>query len=237
MTHKTYQVWTGEYWTFERIVENLFRLVRSIVARTTPEECIDDCMQDAWLHLFERLEADPQALGPDPRSKSPAHTRSFYANRVVWDAHKGYGFGPRTVTYYNRHIPESVLYDQDRELDEYHFGDVPGLDTVLFADEYHRNWMEEADVRMDLEAAVKRFLSNIRPQFLSRFAMAVLCILHDDVTIDQGAVLAGCNRSTMFRDTQEARLLLQVHRRDYQDQPKRFYKRKPLRQEALPVAA
>ncbi len=60
-------------------------------------------MQDAWLRLFERLEADPQALGPDPSSKSPANTRSFYANRVVWDAHKGYGFGPRTMTYYDRH--------------------------------------------------------------------------------------------------------------------------------------
>ena len=97
MNTKTYQVWNGEYWTFERIVESLSRLVRSIVARTTPEECpeecIGDCMQDAWLRLYERLEADPQALGPDPASKSPAHTRSYYANRVVWDAHKGSGFG------------------------------------------------------------------------------------------------------------------------------------------------
>jgi hypothetical protein len=234
---KTYQVWNGEFWTFERILEDLSHLVRSIVARTTPEECIDDCMQDAWLRLYERLEADPQALGPDSSSKSPAHTRSFHANRVVWDAHKGSGFGPWTVTYHRRQIPESVLFDQDRDLDEFHFGDVPGLDTVLFADEYHLNWMEETDVCMDLEDAVERFLSTIQPEFLSRFAMAVLCILHEEVTIDQGAVLAGCNRSTMFRDTQEARLLLQVHLRDYQRQTQRFYKRKPRRQKALLLAA
>jgi hypothetical protein len=99
MSKQTYEVWNGEYWTFEQIVENLGKLVRSIVARTNPEECIDDCMQDAWLRLYERLEADPEALGPDPKSKSPQHTRSFYANRVVWDAHKGSGFGQATQTY------------------------------------------------------------------------------------------------------------------------------------------
>jgi hypothetical protein len=237
MTARTYQVWNGEHWTFEQIVEDLRRLVRSIVARTTPEERIDDCMQDAWVRLYERLEADPQALGPNPDSKSPRHTRSYYANMVVWDAHKGYGFGPRTQTYVNRHIPESVLYDQDRELDEYHFGDVPGLDTVLFADEHHRDWMDEVDVRLDLEWAVEKFLSTIRPRFLSRFAMAVLCVLHDDITLEQGALLAGCNRSTMLRDTQEARLLLQVHLRDYRLRKKRFYPRKPPRSKPLPRAA
>jgi hypothetical protein len=103
MTSSTYQIWNGEYWTFEQIVENLSKLVRLIVARTTPEECIDDCMQDAWLRLYERLEADPAALGPDPKSKSPRHTRSYYANLVVWDAHKGSGFGPATQTYRSRH--------------------------------------------------------------------------------------------------------------------------------------
>jgi hypothetical protein len=232
MTATTYQVWTGEYWTFEQIVEDLRRLVRSIVAKTTPEERIDDCMQDAWLRLYERLEEDPKALGPHPESQSPAHTRSYYVNRIVWEAHKDYGFGPRTQTYIDRHIPESVLYDQDREFDEHHFGDVPGLDTVLFADECHRNWMEEVDIQLDLEWAVDKFLSNIRPEFLSRFAMAVLCVLHQDITIDQGAVIVGCNRSTMFRDTQEARLLLQLHLRDYQVKPKRFYKRKQPRKAA-----
>ena len=115
---------------------------------------------------------------------------------------------------------------------------MPGLDTVLFADEHHRSWMEEVDVRLDLEGAVERFLSNICPELLPRFAMAVLCILHDEVTLEQGALLAGCNRATMFRDTQEARLLLQVHLRDYQDRPRRFYRRKPApRREALPRAA
>ena len=234
---KTYQVWNGDFWTFERIIEDLSQLVRSIVAKTTPEEVIDDCMQDAWARLYERLEADLQALGPDPSSKSPAHTRSYYANRVVWDAHKGSGFGPWTTTYHRRQIPESVLFDHDRDLDEFQFGDAPGLDTVLFADEYHRNWMEETDVCIDLEDAVERFLSTIQPEYLSRFAMAVLCILHEEVTIDQGAVLVGCNRSTMFRDTQEARLLLQVHLRDYRCQSRRFYKRKPLRKRSLPLAA
>jgi hypothetical protein len=237
MNQNTYQVWSGEQWTFERIMDDLSQLVRSVVAKTTPEEAIDDCMQDAWLRLFERLETDPQALGPDPSSKSAAHTRCYYANRVVWDAHKGSGFGPWAVTYHRRQIPESVLFDHDRELDECEFGDVPGLDTVLFADEYHRHWMDESDVRIDLEDAVEGFLSGIRPQFLSRFAMAVLCILHDDITLDQGAVLAGCNRSTMFRDTQEARLLLQVRLRDYQRQAKRFYKRKRCRRKSLPAAA
>ena len=237
MSSTKYTVWNGEQWTFEQIVEDLQRLVRSIVAKTTPEECIDDCMQDAWMRLYQRLEADPGALGPDERSKSPTHTRSYYANRVVWDAHKGYGFGPRTVTYYNRHIPESVLYDYDCKFDNCHFGDAPGLDTVMFADEYHRNWVEEVDVRLDLEWAIDKFLSTIQKQFLPRFAMAILCILHDDVTIDQGAVLAGCNRATTFRDTQEARLLLQVHLRDYQHRPQRFYPRKPLRREALSGAA
>jgi hypothetical protein len=38
---KTYQVWNGDFWTFERIVEDLSQLVRSIVAKTTPEEAID----------------------------------------------------------------------------------------------------------------------------------------------------------------------------------------------------
>lgn len=79
-TATTYQVWNGEYWTFEQIVGNLSRLVRSIVAHTTPEEAIDDCMQDAWLHLYERMAANPQALGPHPNSKSPRHTRSYYAS-------------------------------------------------------------------------------------------------------------------------------------------------------------
>jgi hypothetical protein len=243
MTTTTYQVWNGEYWSFERIVADLSKMVRSIVAKTTPEEEIDDCMQDAWMYLYERLRANPQALGPDPRSKSPRHTRSYYANKVVWDAHKGSGFGPWTVTYRNRQIPESVIFRQDRELDEFGFGDVPGLDTVLFADEYHRNWMDEVDVRLDLEDAVERYLSTIRPKFLSRFAMAVLCILHDDITINQGAMLAGCCPDTTFRDMQESRLLLQVHLRDYQSRPKRFYKRKAPRSvphtplPALPLAA
>jgi hypothetical protein len=237
MTTTTYQVWNGEYWTFEQIVDDLRRLVRSIVAKTTPEERIDDCMQDAWLRLYERLEDDPQALGPHPESRSPAHTRSFYVNRIVWEAHKDYGFGPRTQTYLNRQIPESVIYDQNREFDEFLFGDVPGLDTVLFADEYHRNWMDEIDVRLDLEWAIDKFLSNIRPEFLSRFAMAVLCILHRDITNEQGALLAGCHRATMLRDTLEARLLLQVHLRDYKLRQKRFYRRKPAPQKKVPLAA
>ena len=66
MSTKTYQVRDGEFWTIERIVEDLSQLVRSIGARITPEECLDDCMQDAWLWLYERLEADQQALGPTP---------------------------------------------------------------------------------------------------------------------------------------------------------------------------
>ena len=83
MTATNYKVWTGEYWTFEQIVENLRRLVRSIVAKTTPEERIDDCMQDAWLRLYERLEDDPDALGPHPDSKSPHHTRRTAHNMDV----------------------------------------------------------------------------------------------------------------------------------------------------------
>jgi hypothetical protein len=216
VTENTYQVWNGEYWTFEQILDNLQRLIRSIVAKTTPEERIDDCMQEAWLRLYERLEADPQALGPDPTSKSPRHTRSYYANRIAWDAHKGYGFGPRTQTYYERHIPESELYDQDYESDEYHFGDVPGLDTVLFADRYHRRWMDEADVRLDLEDAVEKFLCSIQPKYMPRFAMAVLCILHREVTLAQGATLVGTCRDTMRRDVRDARRLLQMHLHDYQ---------------------
>lgn len=217
MSKQTYQVWNGEYWTFEQIIENLSRLVRSIVARTTPEECIDDCMQDAWLRLYERLEADPQALGPDPHSKSPCHTRSYYANRIVWDAHKGSGYGPITQTYYRSQVLESEAFDQDRTVDEFHFGDVPGLDTVLFADEYHRNWVEEADVRLDLDEAVGRIMSCIQRKVQRRYAMALLCVLYG-VPIDQGAVLAGCNRSTMHRDTQETRMLLQFHLHPY-DRP------------------
>jgi hypothetical protein len=147
------------------------------------------------------------------------------------------------VTYRTRQIPESVIFRQDRELDEFGFGDVPGLDTVLFADEYHRNWMDEVDVRMDLEDAVERYLSTIRPKFLSRFAMAVLCILYCDITINQGAALVGSCKATMFRDIQESRLLLQVDLRDYQSRPKWFYKRKAPRSaprtspQAFPLAA
>ncbi len=174
-------------------------------------------MQDAWLRLYERLEADPEALGPDPKSKSPQHTRSFYANRVVWDAHKGSGFGPATQTYRSRHVLESEAFEQDREFDDFRFGDVPGLDTVLFADEYHRNWVEEADVRLDLDVAVGRIMSCIQRKVQPRYAMALLCVLYG-VSIDQGAVLAGCNRTTMHRDTQETRMLLQFHLRPY-DRP------------------
>ncbi len=217
MSKQTWQVWNGEYWTFEQIVENLGKLVRSIVARTTPEECIDDCMQDAWLRLYERLEADPEALGPNPKSKSPQHTRSFYANRVVWDAHKGSGFGPATQTYRSRHVLESEAFEQDREFDDFRFGDVPGLDTLLFADEYHRNWVEEADVRLDLDEAVGRIMSCIQAEVKPRYAMAMLCVLYG-VPREQGAVLAGCSRCTMHRDMQETRMLLQFHLRPY-DRP------------------
>jgi len=232
MTANTYPVWNGERWTFEQVVEDLGRLVRAVVARTTPESEIDDCLQDAWLRLYERLEADPEALGPDARSRSPAHTRAYYANRVVWDAHKGSGFGPRAVTYYNTHIPESVIFDQDRELDAHHDGDVPGLDTVLFAGEHHRNWIEEVDVRLDLERAIEELLSAIRPRFLSRFALAVLCILHDDVTVEQGALLAGCHRATMQRAIKETRLLLQLRLRDYRFRHRRDPRCRQLRRAA-----
>jgi hypothetical protein len=53
---------------------------------------------------------------------------------------------------------------------------VPGLSTVLFADEYHRNWVEETDVQIDLERALDRFLSGVRLEHLPRYAMAALCI-------------------------------------------------------------
>ena len=63
---KTYQVWNGDFWTFERIVEDLSQLVRSIVAKTTPESCIDDCMQDAWLKLLVDLESVAEGASYTP---------------------------------------------------------------------------------------------------------------------------------------------------------------------------
>jgi hypothetical protein len=54
----------------------------------------------------------------------------------------------------------------DHEFDGYRFGDTPGLDTVLSADQYHRRWMDEADVRLDLEDAVGEFFSSIQPKYM-----------------------------------------------------------------------
>jgi len=232
MSDKTYPIWTGELWTFEQIVADLGRLLRMLIARSTPEELIDDCLQDAWLRLYERLEANPGALGPDPASKSAAHTRTYYATRLAWDAHKGPGFGPAAATYRARHIPESLAWPTGRESEEAHFGDVPGLDTVLFADAHHRDWMAEADIRLDLAAAVEKYVAGVRESQLSRGMLALCCLLYDDLTLAQAALMAGCNRATMFRDAQQARLLMQLHLRDYQARPRRFYPRKPARRAA-----
>jgi hypothetical protein len=94
MTSPTYQVWIGEYWMFEQIVENLGKLVRSIVARTTPEEEIDDCMQDAWLRLYERLENDPQVLGPNPRSKSLLAATVSLSHQFRFEKWRGWKASP-----------------------------------------------------------------------------------------------------------------------------------------------
>ena len=77
-TRRTYPLWNGGEWTFEEIVEDLTGLVKHILLLTTPQEQIQDAMQEVWLKLLERLQVNPELLRDAPGLNNPGYTVSLY---------------------------------------------------------------------------------------------------------------------------------------------------------------
>ncbi len=214
MTTRTYPLWNGCEWTFEEIVEDLTGLVKHILLLTTPPDQIEDAMQEVWLKLLERLQDNPTILRDSPGLASPRYTdrqkRTFLAQRLAWDG-RDRSWGPHARTCAEMEVCETDLFGERnlRRKEPY------SIDTLKEAHEYSRQWVEETDMRIDLERASESFLRTIRRRYLPKYAMAMLCLWHG-VPLAAGALVLGKAPNTLSEAATDCRIALRRLLADYQ---------------------
>ncbi len=214
MTTRTYPLWNGQEWTFEEIVEDLTGLVKHILLLTTPPDQIEDAMQEVWLKLLERLQGSPTLLRDTPGLASPHYTdaqkRTFLAQRLAWDG-RDRSWGPHARTCAEQEICETDLFGEHNCCRKEPYS----IDTLREAHEFSRQWVEETDMRIDLERASESFLRTIRRRYLPKYAMAMLCLWHG-VPLAAGALVLGKAPNTLSEAASECRQALRGLLADYQ---------------------
>ena len=205
-TRRTYPLWNGCEWTFEEIVEDLTGLVKHILLLTTPQEQIQDAMQEVWLKLLERLQVNPELLRDAPGLNNPGYTdsqkRTFLAQRLAWDG-RDRSWGPHARTCAEQEICETDLFGEANELRKNPYG----IDTLKESHAFSRQWVEETDLRIDLEKASETYLRTIRKCYLPKYAMAMLCLWHG-VPFAAGAMVLGKAPNTLSEAATDCRLAL-----------------------------
>lgn len=210
---RTYRLWNGLEWTFEEIVEDLTGLVKHVLIATAPDAQVEDAMQEMWLKLYERLQNNPDWLNDQPGLCNPKYSdkqkRTFLAQRLAWDGRdRAWGLHARTCA--DMEVCEADLFGEQNRYRKNPYG----IDTLKEAHEFSRHWVEETEMRIDLERASIAFLQTIRKPYLPKYAMAMLCLWHG-IPFAAGALVLGKAPNTLSEAATDCRVDLRKRLAEY----------------------
>jgi hypothetical protein len=156
--------------------------------------------------LLERPQDDPGLLRDTPGLRNPGYTekqkRPFLAQRLAWDG-RDRSWGPHARTCAEQEICETDLFGEGNQYRK----NPCGIDTLKESHEFSRQWVEETDMRIDLETASEAYLRTIRKCDLPKYAMAMLCLWHG-VPFAAGAMVIGKAPNTLSEAATDCRVAL-----------------------------